>query len=140
MVALRRALQLAPESPDGWRLLADQLDVTGNPGGADQARARYLKAATRDPKLIEAAAAGGEQAAMRMRGCARTFRATDRRRRAAHVGGMPAQLRRYQDAQQLLDGASARAGFDMAHYNTPRCGCGGQRNACAQPDPAAARA
>jgi Flp pilus assembly protein TadD len=29
--ALRRALQLKPESPDGWRLLADQFDAPGMP-------------------------------------------------------------------------------------------------------------
>ena len=118
--ALRRALQLAPESPDGWRLLADQLDVTGNPGGADQARARYLKAATRDPKLIEAAAAL----------VANELPVADARLRA-HLQGHPtdvaalrmlaeiaARLRRYPDAQQLLERCLELApSFDMARYN-----------------------
>jgi predicted Zn-dependent protease len=120
VVALRRALQLAPESPDGWRLLADQLDVTGNPGGADQARARYLKAATRDPNLIEAAAAL----------VANELPVADARLRA-HLQGHPtdvaalrmlaeiaARLRRYQDAQQLLERCLELApSFDMARYN-----------------------
>src|SRR5262249_55540874 len=55
--ALRHAVQLKTDSADGWRLLADQLDASGDADGADQARARYLKAATQDPRLMEAAAA-----------------------------------------------------------------------------------
>ena len=55
--ALRRALQLNPNSADAWRLLADHLDASGDASGADQARARYMKAATKDPRLMEAAAA-----------------------------------------------------------------------------------
>ena len=120
MAALRRALQLTPESPDGWRMLADQLDVTGDPDGADQARARYLKAATRDPNLIEAAAAL----------VANELPLADARLRA-HLQGHPtdvaalrmlaeiaARLRRYQDAQQLLERCLELApSFDMARYN-----------------------
>jgi len=55
--ALRRAVQLQPGSADGWRLLADYLDGEGDERGADQARAQFLKTATRDPRLMEAAAA-----------------------------------------------------------------------------------
>ncbi|TLZ48009.1 MAG: tetratricopeptide repeat protein, partial [Gammaproteobacteria bacterium] len=57
IAALRRAVELEPDTADGWRLLADQLDATGDAAGADQARARFIKAATRDPRLLEAAAA-----------------------------------------------------------------------------------
>ncbi len=55
--ALRRAVALRPDLADGWRLLADQLDAAGDAAGADQARAHFIKAATRDPRLLEAAAA-----------------------------------------------------------------------------------
>jgi predicted Zn-dependent protease len=57
IAALRRALLLKPDSPDGWRLLADQLDVQGDAAGADQARARFIETANRDPRLMDAAAA-----------------------------------------------------------------------------------
>jgi predicted Zn-dependent protease len=120
IAALRHALQLQPESPDGWRLLADQLDATGDAGAADLARARYLKAATRDPNLLDAAAAlvGNDlpRADARLR---------------AHLQGHPtdvaalrmlaevaARLRRYQDAAQLLERCLELApSFDMARYN-----------------------
>src|SRR5205814_9742992 len=48
---------LKPDLADGWRLLADQLDAAGDLAGADLTRARYIKAATHDPRLLEAAAA-----------------------------------------------------------------------------------
>jgi predicted Zn-dependent protease len=57
ITALRRAVALKPDLADGWRLLADQLDAAGDAAGADQGRARFIKAATRDPRLLEAAAA-----------------------------------------------------------------------------------
>jgi predicted Zn-dependent protease len=57
ITALRRAVALKPDLADGWRLLADQLDAAGDLAGADQTRARYIKAATHDPRLLEAAAA-----------------------------------------------------------------------------------
>ena len=57
VAALTRATQLKPDSPDGWRLLADHLDAIGDAGGADRARARHIKTANRDPRLMEAAAA-----------------------------------------------------------------------------------
>jgi len=57
ITALRRAVALKPDLADGWRLLADQLDAAGDLAGADQTRARYIKAATYDPRLLEAAAA-----------------------------------------------------------------------------------
>src|SRR6202045_1377404 len=57
IASLQRALQLKPDSADAWRLLADQLDLVGDSNGADQARARYLKSANKDPHLMDAAAA-----------------------------------------------------------------------------------
>jgi predicted Zn-dependent protease len=118
--ALRRALQLNPASPDGWRLLADCLDARGDGSGADEARVRYLKAATHDPRLRAAAAALAENnlptadallcahvdahptdiAALRMR---------------AEVAG---RLRRYADAEELLERCLTLApSFDAARHN-----------------------
>jgi predicted Zn-dependent protease len=120
IASLRRALQLKPDSSDAWRLLADQLDLKGDSSGADQARARYLKAATKDPRLLEAAAALVEndlpQADARLR---------------AHLGRCPtdvaalrmlaevaARLRRYSDAQTLLERClELSPSFDAARHN-----------------------
>ena len=55
IASLRHALGIAPESPDAWRLLADQYDLRGEAAEADAARARAVKAATRDPRLRVAA-------------------------------------------------------------------------------------
>jgi Flp pilus assembly protein TadD len=54
---LRRAIALKADMPDAWRALADHLTVIGDPQGADQAYAQYIKHSTRDPRLLEAAAA-----------------------------------------------------------------------------------
>jgi predicted Zn-dependent protease len=118
--ALRRALQLKPGSVDAWRLLAEHLDAIGDADGADRARAAYIKAATKDPRLMEAAAAlvdnnlpvadarlrahlernPGDVAALRM---------------LAEVAG---RLRRYADAQSLLERCLALApSFDAARMN-----------------------
>jgi len=57
VASLRRAVQLSPEMPDAWRALADHLAATGDESGAENARARLLKASTRDPRLLAAGAA-----------------------------------------------------------------------------------
>jgi tetratricopeptide (TPR) repeat protein len=120
VAALRRALELQPGSADGWRLLADTLDAEGDISGADQARAHYLKAATQDPRLVEAATALVDNnlplAEARLR---------------AHIGAHPTdvaalrmlaevagRLRRYQDAQELLERCLELApSFDAARHN-----------------------
>jgi tetratricopeptide (TPR) repeat protein len=118
--ALRHALQLQPDSPDAWRLLADQLEASGDAGGADQARARYIKAATRDPQLMEAAAAlvanALPDAEAHLRRHLRPFpNDVAALRMLAEVA---ARLRRYADAQQLLEQCLALApSFDAARQN-----------------------
>ena len=118
--ALRRAVQLNPASSDGWRWLADCLDARGDGSGADEARGRYLKAATHDPRLRAAAVALAENnlptadallcahvnahptdvAALRMR---------------AEVAG---RLRHYADAEELLEQCLTLApSFDAARHN-----------------------
>jgi len=55
--ALRRAVELKPDLGDAWRSLADHLHALGDTEGADDAYARHLRFSTRDPRLLEAAAA-----------------------------------------------------------------------------------
>jgi tetratricopeptide (TPR) repeat protein len=118
--SLRRAIQLKPDSAEAWRLLADQLDAAGDSSAADQARARYLKSATKDPRLMDAAAALVEN----------ELPLADARLRA-HLAGHPtdiaalrmlaevaARLRRYADAQALLERCLELApSFDAARQN-----------------------
>ncbi len=119
IVALRRAVQLQPDSAEGWRLLADQLDAV-DAAAADQARARYLKAATHEPRLMSAAAALVENdlpvADARLRAHLEIHpNDVAALRMLAEVAG---RLRRYQDAQQLLERCLELApSFDAARYN-----------------------
>ena len=57
VAALRRAVALKPEMGDAWRALGDHLNALGDVQGADAAYAQHIKAATRDPRLLEPAAA-----------------------------------------------------------------------------------
>ena len=120
VVALRRAVQLKPDSPDGWRLLADQHDAQGDAEAADQARARYIKAANQDPRLMEAAAALVENnlpaASVRLRAHLQAF-PTDvaALRMLAEVAG---RLRHYAEAQSFLEKCLELApSFDAARHN-----------------------
>jgi tetratricopeptide (TPR) repeat protein len=120
IAALLQALKLQPDSPDAWRLLADQRDAAGDAPGADQARAHYMKAATRDPRLLQAAAALVDNqlpvAEARLRAHLQSY-PTDvaALRMLAEVA---ARLRRYADAQQLLERCLELApSFDAARHN-----------------------
>jgi len=118
--ALRHALQLQADAPDGWRLLADQLEAHGDTAGADQARARYIKAATRDPRLMDAAAALVENALPRAEALLRAHLQSHPTDVAAlrMLAEVAARLRRYVDAQQLLERCLELApSFDAARYN-----------------------
>ncbi len=55
--ALTRAVSQRPNLPDAWLALADQLRIRGDADAADRAYAHYIKAATRDPRLLAAAGA-----------------------------------------------------------------------------------
>jgi predicted Zn-dependent protease len=120
VAALRHALQLKPDSADAWRVLADQLDSLGEAGGAEQARAVFIKAATKDPRLLAAAAALVANdlpvAEARLRAHLKDH-ATDvaALRMLAEVA---ARLRRYPDAQRLLERCLELApSFDAARHN-----------------------
>jgi len=55
--SLRRAVELKPDLPDAWRALADHLAAMGDTEGADAAYAFHIRHSTRDPRLLEPAAA-----------------------------------------------------------------------------------
>jgi tetratricopeptide (TPR) repeat protein len=120
IVSLKRALQLKPDSADAWRLLADHLDLEGDAAGADQARARYLGAATKDPRLMDAAALlvanDLPQAEARLRRhLARHPTDISALRMLAEIA---ARLRRYADAQALLERClELSPSFDAARHN-----------------------
>src|ERR1700722_966969 len=57
LAALRRAVALSPALPDAWRAIGDHLTLSGDAKGADAAYAQHIKASTRDPRLLSAAAA-----------------------------------------------------------------------------------
>jgi len=118
--ALTRAVSLRPDLPDAWLALADQLRARGDAQGADRAYAHYIKAATRDPRLMGAAAAL----------CENRIPEAEARLRA-HLGQHPtdvaalrmlaevaARLLRYSDAQRLLERCLELApSFDAARHN-----------------------
>jgi len=55
--ALRRAVEINPELANAWRALADHLHAADDTAAADDAYSNYLKASTKDPRLLEAASA-----------------------------------------------------------------------------------
>jgi tetratricopeptide (TPR) repeat protein len=104
VIALRRAVKLKPDLTHGWLALGDHLTSTGDASGADEAYAWHIKTSTRDPRLLEAAAALVEnqipQAEALLRAHLRKF-PTDVAaiRMLAEVA---ARLRRFKDAETLL--------------------------------------
>jgi len=117
---LRRAVELKPDMPDGWRALGDQLTVAGDSAGADGAYAQHIRASTRDPRLLAAAAALCEnqipQAELLLRNHLKT-QPTDVAaiRMFAEVA---ARLRRYKDAETLLERCLELApSFTAARHN-----------------------
>jgi predicted Zn-dependent protease len=120
IASLRRAVQLKPDSADAWRLLADHLDLAGDTGGADQARARYLGAATNDPRLMEAAALLVENELPHAEARLRSHLARHPTDVAAlrMLAEVAARLRRYGDAQTLLERClELSPSFDAARHN-----------------------
>ena len=57
IASLERATVLAPSHVHAWRALGDHLMLAGDEPGAGKAYARHIKAATRNPQLLDAAAA-----------------------------------------------------------------------------------
>jgi predicted Zn-dependent protease len=120
IASLRRALQLKPDSADAWRLLADYLDQAGDSAEADQARARYLKSATRDPRLMEAASYLVENDLPRAESRLRSHLVRHPTDIAAlrMLAEVAARLRRFSDAQTLLERClELSPSFDAARHN-----------------------
>ncbi|MDP9008459.1 MAG: sulfotransferase [Pseudomonadota bacterium] len=104
ITALQRAVELKPDMVDAWRALGDELTIGGDGAGADAAYAQSIRASTRDPRLLTAAAALCEnqipQAEALLRAHLKKY-PTDvaALRMLAEVA---ARLGRYQDAEVLL--------------------------------------
>jgi tetratricopeptide (TPR) repeat protein len=105
VASLRRALERKPDLVDAWRALGDQLTLNGDADAADAAYARHIKAATKDPRLLEPAAALCENRLAVAEALLRTHLKqfpTDVAaiRMFAEVAG---RLGRYGDAEKLLE-------------------------------------
>jgi tetratricopeptide (TPR) repeat protein len=104
VLSLRRAVTLKPDMPDAWRALGDELTIGDDAAGADAAYAQHIKASTKDPQLLAAAAALCEnqipQAEALLRAHLKKY-PTDiaALRMLAEVAG---RLRRFRDAETLL--------------------------------------
>jgi predicted Zn-dependent protease len=120
IAALRRATELKSDLPDAWRLLADHLDATGDAAGADQARARFIKSANRDPRLMTAATALVENKLPEAEALLRAHLKQHETDVAAlrMLAEVAARLRRYADAETLLERCLELApSFDAARHN-----------------------
>jgi predicted Zn-dependent protease len=104
IAALQRAVALKPDMADAWRALGDELTVVEDAAAADAAYAQSIRASTKDPRLLTAAAALCEnnipQAEALLRAHLKKF-PTDvaALRMLAEVA---ARLGRYEDAGNLL--------------------------------------
>jgi tetratricopeptide (TPR) repeat protein len=120
VAAFRRTVALDPRAGEAWRGLAEGLDLLGDAAGAEQALAQQLRASTRDPALIEAAAALIDnrlgEAEQRLRDHLAEHPADVAALRMLAETG--ARLGRYEDAERLLAGCLEIApGFAAARHN-----------------------
>jgi tetratricopeptide (TPR) repeat protein len=118
--ALTRAVSLQPGLPEAWLTLADQLRVRGDADSADRAYARYLKAATHDPRLLAAASALCDNRIPEAEALLREHLAHYPNDVAAlrMLAEVAARLLRYSDAQRLLERCLELApSFDAARHN-----------------------
>jgi tetratricopeptide (TPR) repeat protein len=118
--ALTRAVSLRPDLPDAWLALADQLRARGDAQAADRAYAHYIKAATRDPGLMAAAAALCENRIPEAEALLRAHLTQQPNDVAAlrMLAEVAARLLRYSDAQRLLERCLELApSFDAARHN-----------------------
>ncbi len=118
--ALRRAVELNADLPDAWRVLADHLTAIGDAAGADAAYARHIKAATKDPRLLAAAAALVENRIPHAEALLRSHLKLHPTDVAAlrMLAEVAARLRRYPDAERILETCLALApSFDAARHN-----------------------
>jgi tetratricopeptide (TPR) repeat protein len=120
LTALRRAVELRPDLPEAWREIGDRLALNGDTEGAHAAYAQHIKASTKDPRLMSAAAALAEnqipKAELLLREHLKKY-PTDVAaiRMLAEVAG---RLGRYIDAENLLARCLELApSFNAARFN-----------------------
>lgn len=120
LAALRRAVQLKPDMPDAWRALGDHLTAIGDARGADAAYAQHIRFSTRDPRLLEAAAALCENKIAPAEALLRAHLKQHPTDVAAirMLAEVAARLGRYGDAQALLERCLELApSFTPARHN-----------------------
>jgi len=118
--AFDRASALEPRLSEAWRGLAENLDLLGDAAGAERALARQLRASTRDPALIEAASALGDNRLGEAERILRERLKADPADVAAirMLAETGARLGRYADAEALLIRCLELApGFAAARHN-----------------------
>jgi len=104
ITALQRAVALKPDMADAWRALGDELAKTGDAAGADAAYAQNIRASTKDPRLLIAAAALCENKIPQAEALLRTHLKKYPTDVAAlrMLAEVAARLGRYEDAGTLL--------------------------------------
>jgi tetratricopeptide (TPR) repeat protein len=118
--AFQRAVAQEPRAVEAWRGLAEGLDLLGDKAGAETALAQQLRASTRDPALIEAAAALVDNRL----GVAEQLLREHLADHPADIAALRmlaetgARLGRYEDSERLLRHALEIApGFSAARHN-----------------------
>src|ERR1700722_1416463 len=104
VAALRQAVKLKPDLAHGWVALGDQLTSAANAAAADEAYAWHIKTSTRDPRLLEAAAALVANQIPQAEALLRTHLKQYPTDVAAirMFAEVAARLRRFDDAEKLL--------------------------------------
>jgi tetratricopeptide (TPR) repeat protein len=118
--AFDRASALEPRLSEAWRGLSENLDLLGDTAGAERALARQLRASTRDPALIEAASALGDNRLGEAERILRERLKADPADVAAirMLAETGARLGRYADAENLLTRCVELApNFGAARHN-----------------------
>ncbi len=120
LAALRQAVALKPDLPQGWRALADQLGELGDRAGADAAFAQHIRHAVHDPRLLAAGAALHEgrlpEAEAQLKQHLRAFPTDVAAIRM--LAELAIRLGRNEDAENLLERCMELApGFREARHN-----------------------
>ncbi|MGB8328388.1 MAG: sulfotransferase, partial [Steroidobacteraceae bacterium] len=120
VATLREALRLDPTMPEAWLALGDHLGAMGDRRGATEAYTRHLRHATRDPRLMQAAAALAENRIPEAEALLREHLKALPTDTAAirMLAEVAARLGRYGDAQKLLERCLELAPeFSAARHN-----------------------
>jgi tetratricopeptide (TPR) repeat protein len=120
VAAFQRAVAQEPRAVEAWQGLAEGLDLLGDKAGSEKALAQQLRASTRDPALIEAAAALIDNRL----GVAEQLLRDHLAEHPADIAALRmlaetgARLGRYEDAERILSQCLEIApGFAAARHN-----------------------